>query len=285
MDVATSPCRRPGDWSARQLEDVTRRGVGPVSDNGAPKVSVRVPDQLPTVIGNAMGLRGFDVAKQSLQCGLVMRLRSGREATQRPQRKRDIGPSADHEIHQRTDGGSEPGFCFCIRRIFIWAMIQNKLWIHRRRLRLTGLHAKVGEDLLDVLVLVDGHRPIGLEVKLDSEERTRRSQIVQSEFGFQRTLDLFNLILVCRRNEEVIDIYADYAIGFVEDAVARLRHGEAMGGQDAVDASYQIRGTCLSPYKERRSRHTYPGSSKPPSNSMWIDESTSPCKKAVTASN
>jgi hypothetical protein len=31
---------------------------------------------------------------------------------------------------------------------------------------------------------------------------------------------------------------------------------------------YQIRGACLRPYKERRSRHTYPGSSKPSGNSL-----------------
>lgn len=49
-------------------------------------------------------------------------------------------------------------------------MIQDLLRIHQRGLWLTGLHTKVGEHLLDILVLVNGHRPIDVIVKLDPEK-------------------------------------------------------------------------------------------------------------------
>jgi hypothetical protein len=42
--------------------------------------------------------------------------------------------------------------------------------------------------------------------------------------------------LICCRNEKIVDINTDNAIGFIEDAVVGLRHGEAVGSQDAVDA-------------------------------------------------
>jgi hypothetical protein len=44
----------------------------PVSDDGAIKVGVCVPDKLPAAVDNKMGLHGFDVAKQSLQYDLMM---------------------------------------------------------------------------------------------------------------------------------------------------------------------------------------------------------------------
>lgn len=75
---------RPGNWRTCKLEYIARRRVCTVSDNGAPKVGVCIPDQLPTAVGYTMGLRGFDVAKQSLQSDLVVRLRLSREATQLP---------------------------------------------------------------------------------------------------------------------------------------------------------------------------------------------------------
>jgi hypothetical protein len=89
------------------------------------------------------------------------------------------------------------------------------LWIYRRSLRLTVLYTKVGEHLLDILVLVDRHRSIGLEVKLDPEEQTRGAQVVQSKFCFQCSLDLSYLVLVCRGNEKVINVNTNHAIGFV----------------------------------------------------------------------
>jgi hypothetical protein len=132
-----------------------------------------------------MRLRGFDVAKQSLQSDLVVRLRLRREATQRTQRKRDTRPRANHQIHQRTDGSRITSFCFLVRRFLVWTMIEDLLGMHRRRPRLTSLHAKVGEHLLDILVLVNGHGPIGMIVELDPEERTRGAQINQSELCLQ----------------------------------------------------------------------------------------------------
>jgi len=57
---------RLGNRRPYKLEHIARRRVCPVSNDGAPKVSVRVSDQLPTTVGNAIGLRGFDIAKQSL---------------------------------------------------------------------------------------------------------------------------------------------------------------------------------------------------------------------------
>jgi hypothetical protein len=49
----------------------------PVSDDGAIKVGVCVPDKLPAAVDNKMGLRGFDAAKQSLQYDLMMEPRQG----------------------------------------------------------------------------------------------------------------------------------------------------------------------------------------------------------------
>lgn len=57
---------RPGNWRTCKLEHIAGCGVYPVSDDRAPKVGVRVPDQLPIAVGDTMRLRGFDVAKQSL---------------------------------------------------------------------------------------------------------------------------------------------------------------------------------------------------------------------------
>jgi hypothetical protein len=115
-------------------------------------------------------------------------------------------------------------------------MIQDLLGIHRRRLRLRTLHAKVGEHLLDILVLVNRYGPIDVIVELDPEERSRGAQIVQSELCLQGSLHLVDFVGVCRSNEKVIDINANDAIRFVEYTVVRLGHGEAMGSQDAVDA-------------------------------------------------
>jgi hypothetical protein len=75
---------RPGNWRTRKLEHIAGCGVCPVRDDGPPKVGVCIPDQLPTAVGYTMRLRGFDVAKQSLQSDLVVRLRLSREATQLP---------------------------------------------------------------------------------------------------------------------------------------------------------------------------------------------------------
>ena len=115
-------------------------------------------------------------------------------------------------------------------------MIQTLFGIHRRRLWLTALHTKVGENLLDILVLVNRHGPIDVIVELDSEERPRGAQIVQSELCLQGSLHLVDFVGVCRSNEKVIDINANDAFRFVEYTVVRLGHGEAMGSQDAVDA-------------------------------------------------
>ena len=62
--------------------------------------------------------------------------------------------------------------------------IQDLLGIHRRILRLIGFYAKVGENVLDILVLVDGHRSIGLEVKLDAQERAWGTDLIQLELCF-----------------------------------------------------------------------------------------------------
>ena len=115
-------------------------------------------------------------------------------------------------------------------------MIQSLFGIHRRRLRLTCLHTKVGEHLLDILVLVNRHGPIDVIVELDSEERSRGAQIIESELCLQGSLHLFDFVGVCRSNEKVIDINANDTIRFVEHTVVRLGHGEAIRSQDAVDA-------------------------------------------------
>lgn len=110
---------RPGNWRTCKLEYVARRRVCTVSDNRASKVGVRIPDQLPTAVGNTMRLRGFDVAKQSLQSDLMVRLRLRRESTQHAQRKRNIRSRANHQIHQQTDGSRITSFCFLDRRFLL----------------------------------------------------------------------------------------------------------------------------------------------------------------------
>jgi hypothetical protein len=56
---------------------------------------------------------------------------------------------------------------------------------------------------------------------------------------------------------------------------AMVEHQSKWGDRSSAPKSrtrwthwYQIRGACFSPYSERRSRHTYPGSSKPSGNSI-----------------
>jgi hypothetical protein len=109
------------------------------------------------------------------------------------------------------------------------------------------------------------HRVI---VELNPKERTRDAQVVQLEFCLPCMLHLFYLMRGCSSNEKVIDVNTDHAIGFVEYTVVRLGHGEAVGGQDAVDALVPNPRACFSPYSERCSQHTYPGSSKPSGNSI-----------------
>ena len=85
-------------------------------------------------------------------------------------------------------------------------------------------------------MLADGHRSIGLEVKLDTQERAWGTEIIQLELCFQCSLHLLYLVRDGCSNEEAIDVDTDHATGCVEHTVVRLCHGEAMSGQDAVDA-------------------------------------------------
>jgi hypothetical protein len=89
---------------------------------------------------------------------------------------------------------------------------------------------------LDILVLVNGNGSVGMVVELDPEERTWSSKVVQSELCFQCSLYLVYIVRGGCSNEKVIDVDADHAVGFIEHAVVRLCHGEAMSGQDEVDA-------------------------------------------------
>jgi hypothetical protein len=75
--------RWPGNRRTRKLEYVAGRRVGSISNDGAAIVGIRISNQLTTAVCNAIELRRFDIAKQSLQGDLVVRLWLRCEATQR----------------------------------------------------------------------------------------------------------------------------------------------------------------------------------------------------------
>jgi hypothetical protein len=85
---------------------------------------------------------------------------------------------------------------------------------------LAGFHAKIGKDLLDVLMLVNRNRPIRVEVELDSGEGARGSQNVQLELRFQGSSKLLDLGIVRGCNQKVIDIDADDTVRLIEDAIS-----------------------------------------------------------------
>lgn len=100
----------------------------------------------------------------------MMKLRSGCEATQRPKCKRDVRACADHKIHHSSNCGPEYTIRIFIQVAVFWNVIQKSFRSHRCRFRLTGLHAKDGKDLLDVLMLVNPNRFIRTLIELDPKE-------------------------------------------------------------------------------------------------------------------
>jgi hypothetical protein len=74
--------RWPGNRRTGKLEYVAGRRVGSTSDDGVAEAGIRISNQLTTALCNAIALRIFDIAKQSLQGDPVVRLWLRCEANQ-----------------------------------------------------------------------------------------------------------------------------------------------------------------------------------------------------------
>src|SRR6185312_3800450 len=107
--------------------------------------------------------------------------------------------------------------------------------VHRRRFDLAFFHAEIGQDLLDVSLLVQRYRPIIMVVELDPKEGMWGSQIIHLELRFKGILDIHDFLFAGCHYEEIIHIHTDDAVLVVKHTVVRFGHGKAMSDQNSLD--------------------------------------------------